>query len=867
MKEHNQFNQVIEEYLRELELHYKTKPLTLVCQFAIVDGVFNVSQGVFTDDKNAYESHTFERIFQGKNPIITLWKNSTKSVNQLESDGSPNLDLPPYKEFKTGDHFYAVIDNGEQDFYQSFETDNLGNKRLSTDTDVTILLIGEFTRDKWYDWFLLPELGEEFYFANNVKLLKNEKGEVVISEINLKKVNDELKNVTTNSDYLILRSSIGEGYAWPKIIRSEDPRQNYNKVELDEKKLISKGIKYLQLTSETPMLLGSFYAIGRRILKDENDNELIDELRHLLPSQLLPATPDIINEITAPSDKFYWFEEGRISIGKEYKSWFKVLKENLLSNENHQLKNYGAIKFNDIDSAVLSAPDKPKTNSAGDEILVPQTYWDEWLIKKGSDTNKYKTFTPYAIPLIENKEGLVHDKLAKNAFILAHVVQLPVEYEAKVSYGLIKTAIGSIVKLILGKDIRYVTNNNTNRDSSNDLPLLAEHSLIELVHNGLMFSDEAGKTEAKKYMPLQVVTDDKPELYIGKNLGTFNIKIELTDELLIDGEIKNTKDLGKDEFLFNDETITRRNNKSYLIDRIIIQAIASTNIKVTAFDINNVAVGAMILNSNSKKTGSIIDWTTLIKTSEWESDETKDITPDVPDDAFIGPDEILIEDKTIEVAMTNFGQEENNLLYELNLYEEFKIQVPQSELTIEEFRNLYSIDLSYDIEIIEALVMPADNFLFDDTKTTSKSLLLENKQILNTDLNEGFEQNDENELIIGISNEDIAHLKVINNNVINSDGNIINFNLSTKYDKKYHVSWDNDWFVNYYLNNRNKPPIYSQPIFPALVHFSKTVGSLFFETLYYEIKPNGDRWIINSPAQRNHQKIKLRLKNIILSKK
>ena len=699
------YNLIDEEEKKQLELDFTHKHQILMCPFVIVDGVDSLTQGAYTTDPNRFKSASFDQVFQGRNPVIVIWKDSTQSINQKTPGGLPDFSKPAFKDFNVGETIPVLLNEAGETYFNSFDEDSRGNKRFSTSSDISIKFRGTFEREKWYDWYLFPELGEEFYYITTINILRDKAGLKTYTELSLKKVNDELEMVTTNADTLILRGTIGEEYAWPKVIPPENERQLWNDIILDPAKQIANGIKWLQLSSLEPMVLGSFYAWGRRIEEDEDGNKLITELRQLVPANLAQATPDPILGINAPSDKFYWLEQGRVSVGKEYKNWFGAMKENIISffgsDENNKVKNYGAIKIEDMETAVQSAPNITKKDEAGNIITVPQAYWDNWTIKavatiEYDGKEGYKTFTPYATERLQNRTYFAYDKLTRNIFVLSDIVTLPIEYESKISYGIVSAVVGGLKKIILGKDPLYL-DSATNRENTLDIPLMGEHSYIDFISGGLMESETG--TDSKKYLPLQLFSGDRPEVVTGKNINTFNIKIELSDEIYLNaGDVVpiETQHLGKNKTnYYNDDSTTKRSNVSYILDRIVVQGISLGDIKITAFNEHNQAVGAFTLNTNAKKTGSILDWTTVIKTSSWESDETQDVTPDVPAPGNVGP-------KETELFGFNVNKI-NNVPYNINgfldqsgdydLYEEFKLKNPDYEGTREEFLLTHSIKM------------------------------------------------------------------------------------------------------------------------------------------------------------------------------
>ena len=707
------YNQIDEEQRQLIEREFETKRQILLFPMVIVDGVDSISQGIYTKNPNRFKSASFENVFQGRNPVIVVWKNSTTSINQRTQGGEPDFSKPAFKDYKVGDYIPVILDADGETYFQSFSDDKNGNKRFSTTSTINIRLKGEFTREQWYEWQYFPELGEEFYYPEAITVYRDEEGVFAYTELTLKKVNDELEMITTNADTLILRSSPGEEYAWPKLSKTlitingaeqPDEKKLWQNVELDQD-ILSKvsGVKYLQLTSSEPMLLGSFYAFGRKIKTDDEGRKLILESSHLLPSEMVQALPDPILGTNIPSDKFYWMEQGRVSVGREYKNWWKTFTNALsgvfgMGGNKDSIKNYGAIRFPDISTATKSAPEKSKVDDMGNVIKVPQVYWDRWKIKARADITYsgrkgYKTMTPYSVERMQNTEAFLHDKLAKNVFILGSIVQIPIEYKSKIPKGLLSMTIGGIYKLIIGvKNLMF--NNKTDRLSDIDLPLLGESSYIDFISEGLMASGDAGNI-AKEYMPLQLFTEKRPEILTGKNINNLSVKIELTDTVEIKGTEIHTSQLGKNNTNYYDaDTKTVRTEGGYILDRIIIQGICMGNIKISAFDEANNPLAAFTFESNSKRTGSILEWSTMLKTSKWESDETKDITPKIPGPGFLGKKEARIPDYIFRKLNTTKPMVETETLeiMPLDLYDEFKKTNEKIVLTREEFLEKYSIE-------------------------------------------------------------------------------------------------------------------------------------------------------------------------------
>lgn len=726
------YHKIDEESKRELELEFKTKHQFLMCPFVLVDGVDDITQGIYANDSERFKSRSLERVFEGRNPVIALWKNSTKTKMQYTEGGIPDYDKLPYKEFSVGDYFPVIIEPNGETYYSSFRDDVNGNKRWSTDSTIVVKLNQELTRDEWYDFYLFPELGEELYFVQSISISRDASGKFAVTELTLKKVNDELENVTTNSSTLLLLSSPGEEYAWPKVVYldeletssrengDEDGNTNtalWNELVLDESKLIPSGVRYLQLSSLEPMLLGSFYAWGRPIGDEDRDgNRYLEEPRHLLPADCVPAVADPIVGINAPSDKFLWIEKGSMKIGKEYADWMSSIKEKVTGllgwgETNNQIKNYGAIKVDDIKTAIESAPDKTKQDSSGGDITVSQTYWDDWIIAaqatiETDDSPGYKTYSPYSGDRILNGTAPLAQKLSRNIFIYSNVVTLPVEYEAKVPFSFVNMVVGFFRKLILGKDGQYLSDNSTNRDAHLDLPLVAEHSYLNLIYTGLM-DGGAGEADTKTYLPLQLFSGDRPEILTGKNINTFNIKISLTDKILKDdGTTITTNQLGVDGLNYFDHTmVPQETDTAYMLDRVIVQGVAMGDIKITAFNSQNQSVGSFICNTNSKRTGSILDWTTVIKLSEWETDETLDLTPDIPDATNKGLNDTYIDDIVFTGEIKSSNSDSTKYDIDLtteantNLYELWKEQNEEADETFDEFMRYHTITFDVDIEL------------------------------------------------------------------------------------------------------------------------------------------------------------------------
>lgn len=656
------YNSINESFKAEIERLFEREKRVIMCEFDIIQGAENITQGYTTDGDDSYKSASFKKLFDGQQPILVIWTNSTFAVPDLDEEGKPVL--PVKKEFKIGT-FYEVISD-RPTFTQSFSHDKTKNLIFSTDSSITIKFKGEFKREQFYKFYLFPEYGDEFYFIDYVNYFIDDLGVIIHSELTLKKVNDELENIATHQDILIMRSTPGENYAWPLLVdklydldKSDEEQykkdllvrndllysiENANSDEekidlentfienninplvkdviLDEDKLqSSRGIKSIQITSTEPMLLGSVYAIGRPVNSDE-----IEEPRHLLASKFLPPTVDKILGLNSPSDKFYYMKDSKIMLGKEYKNWWKNFKANVVG-ENLQIKNYGVIKDSNPEETVLTAPNK---KDAADND-VPQSIWDDWIIKNDGAQMNYTTFSPYANGDIVVEEGATfeaHNLLSLNTFLFSHIIKLPVEFDVRVPYSLFNLTIGAFRKLFLGMDAGLFTTTGK-RASFTKLPLFGEYSYLTMIYDGFTNTDSS----KSGFIPLSAYSNKREKSLYGNNQSSTTIKIELSDEVFIDGKTKiNTVDLGKeDKNRYNTKTIVATTNTGYYIDDIVIQAITQSDFKITLFDVANQPIKSLTIQSNNKKTQSFTDWTTIIKLSQWVSDKTfPDSTPIVP---------------------------------------------------------------------------------------------------------------------------------------------------------------------------------------------------------------------------------------------
>lgn len=682
----------------------------------------DITQGVYSDDPNKELSDTFQRFINTQEPIIVNWVGSSYVEPQLTEGGVIDYNKEPFKRYQVGQTLDVVL---VREGYAVSIIDSQQSKTYVEDSTIVIRLNIPISQESLYKLFLLPELNSSFYYITNIEVFRTENDELIYYEIVLNRIEDNLniKDVKTTIFY----GSPGEEYAYPLITYNEE-FNDYPEVSLDPDKLIATPIKYIQVTTTDPTMLGSFYAWGRRVSEDEEGNKYISEQRVLLPAKALQAETDPIFGINAPSDKYVWSTDSGITIGKEYKHWWAQWKEQILDKFNSdKVTNYGALHMFDINDAVNSAPNHTVTNDTGQEVTVDQPYWDDWVPSNNNEIT-YNTLSPYSEQVLENNPlDSIEDKLAKNVFINFDKVTLPLEYEEKVPAGLVNSTIGLFKKLILGIPAKIFGTNYTDRNVNAPIPLLLERTYVQLTYAGIMVAD-TGKGDANEYIPLTLYTDERPTIITGKNVNTMNLKIELTDEVLIDGtNVVNTADLGKEGTnYYNIATKVKQTTIGYLIDNIVVQGITIGKYKFTYFDTNNNPIASMIINSNSKKTNSLVDWSSVINTTKWDDPNIVDLTPEIPGSIY-APNEFIPADinviNIIPDPYLSINHYENykwslTVNYIFDLFDFLKTTYPEQfgALTATDFVNLYQ--LSYTAQVVTKTVQYVSEEQYYSSVTT-----------------------------------------------------------------------------------------------------------------------------------------------------
>ena len=105
----NNYNQVEEESLRALEEEFNTKPNIAIMPYRVVAGVDDISKGVYTNNIDGFKDDQFERFFNGQNPIIVLWKDSTKAIYQVSPGGITLKEKNAYKDYSRGEVLYGLL--------------------------------------------------------------------------------------------------------------------------------------------------------------------------------------------------------------------------------------------------------------------------------------------------------------------------------------------------------------------------------------------------------------------------------------------------------------------------------------------------------------------------------------------------------------------------------------------------------------------------------------------------------------------------------------------------------------------------------------------------------------------------------------
>lgn len=624
--------------------------------FSIIQGEYDIVGGSIFNSPVKADETTLEKLFTGENSVIASWDNSR--ILKLREDFpeedylnciEENLDFSTCpvpndftKKFQVGDL---------EDFYlleESYGLEGKGSGTVESTSRIKLLSKEPINTQNIWKLRVFPSLNNFFYrlVKDSAVVIRDTSNNVIAVEYEFEKIS-KIKNNQDIEQYIQLGSSIGEGYAWPKVETRKDFNGNeIHTIKLDADRLKNKPIKYMQVDFEDPASICYVASIGRPSTQGTVENEKFDEPRFLVPSRFFQQDGNKIAGNVAPSDNFFFSKSSKITIQSGFQNWVEKIQSKF--RPDSQKSWSGVITDNIKETVEFSLSSIGEDNII--DIDLANKYWDQTNYAIAEDI-PYNALSYY----VDSEEGFTipagsvlkfEDLMTHNLFGFSSVLTLPLEYTESAPYSLAK--IGSILGAVLGATVSGGSalvastisavgggfvgsmvgfqNVKTNANLVNELKLFYPASSYTTLWNGIYGTGEADANKDNDIFPIDYFADDRESVLFGIEDGYTSIKTELSDKYITsEGEVKEIKDLGKD--IDNDtqpDNLWKGTNKvfnieedNYFIDSYIIAAISKTSLYITYYDADNQPVQTIRTITTSKRTGNQRNWTTIGRTSNW----------------------------------------------------------------------------------------------------------------------------------------------------------------------------------------------------------------------------------------------------------
>ncbi len=581
-----------------------------ICPFNVILGTTNSSEiGLFEENYNPADFGSFEKIFSGKDSVLTVWHNSTKATKKQD------IDKFLTKEFNVGDYKKGVLVDSTTNI--SFSASQEDNDFISQKSIKSIVLRFEGwkpTEADIFKFYILPNSNTDnlFYISSITEFNNPQNNKIEYVEINFINLTIELaKSGRAISNYPQF-SAPGEGYAFPLIQEEE--------LVVDPIKLTDRPIDEVQIEFFGATIISGITIMGRRVgLIKEGDNWVNQnkvEAPHLLvPFKMKTPDPSDISKTSAAESNYYVIVNGSIDLLALWDDW----KEQVATSYDlTKTKNYEGVIITDKVKTLKSNNDSTKndlwnTYTIDYSDVIPPAQNTSFFFDKDIDFSSLRNIS-------------ITTFLMFNSLFYLDTERLPISITETTTWTFKNIPIiGAFLNLLtLGLPIGW-------KDSDIKLPAkklngLIPTALYDYGANGTIIS-----TQGALAMELfRNETGDSVGALIGTNNITTALKFELTD-LINQNGIKNTVDLGQEgtagwKLNQNGRPASPQLTikEGYAIDLINIKAIGKMDYKITAYS-NGANIYSSKYQSKSKFSGATREWSNTIKLSNWTEINNKTI--------------------------------------------------------------------------------------------------------------------------------------------------------------------------------------------------------------------------------------------------
>ncbi len=715
-----------------------------IFQFDFRSGVSLISNFGEINNLNIdyYESNFtyIANVFTGKEPILINWVDSCLAKNSEQSPNEFEMET-----FIGWTRIAKIINiTSSTDIGKNASDETLLNMTSDMTIEVEINANNQFniTGDQeivdelslWDDFdelrderrlYILPTIQKNtlFFISNHTKTWENGHW---IHNITFSTLRDKLqKSGRALEQYVNYGLSIGGWFTYP-LVKETD---NGFRIEMDETTENRSPINCASVKYFGNIGLNNVVFFGRPVLRKDylQHKHIIRPSRALFFYEYIPLQDYSIDKLIASSNNLSLIEGGELQIVYTKNGFDEKLNTGLENTK--QLDNQGQLTFNTQRTPFYSKDGNIEyytgnniSNTALRSIIpyyntdltwgstdIDYDIWSNWFL--GTPTIKQKT------------DDNFWERMKDNFFIFSQNISLAVSRWSTTNYYMKDIPLLGKVFNIFGLG-NISLDTKEDKQTMNDLNLFVDTYTLNAFNLYNLKTTEDGKNG----LMLSVFnnTDDMNKLFGGGN-RTLKIDGWITDNLLhkTHGDYKNTIYIGQyhDENGNNFDTNGNRFKVEdykpvapiytggdndvigYEIDLVSTQALFMGDIRIGFFNVMSYGgnygvqepIASILTQSQSKYSGSILDWTTTYKTNGYDNEilfETtpatypRAITPKVLSDWK--PENYRLTDfdkNTIDIFWENWGvdisdrKEYNRLRFNNNITQWDYSQVSGSNLT------------------------------------------------------------------------------------------------------------------------------------------------------------------------------------------
>ena len=619
-----------------------------VFPYKLRSGYLNRTESGYVWSDDEVDEHTFfQKLITGKDNINVVWENSTtltkpKGVNRY------------YYKFEVGKYYLGEIVGNEVFANTQFYDDELGQKNIKVNNTIVLHFVYNKENDEeqnfpnlrpfyvekedMFKLYKIPQLfGEEWMYISDVRYetIPND-NEIVGCFITFVSLNEQLSKSGRTIESYIHESAPNEPYAKPLLSEEKNEKgETIYCVKLDEnaKSFDRKMVKHIQVEIYGTNALSAITIIGRRLKKDEEGKPYFSTWQFLFPYSFIKPKTYNLEKTSTPSNNFYIFPNCELEFTKSInwiEQWKKV-SDVVATNSFTGILKIGSSK--DWSGEVHNS--NPINTSS---TVINGLHYDYWSFawKPFRDIIVAQQFNltkdnPYCVNnLWFTQDDSFLDILIKNSFIYWQQLELPLGFAMTKPYKLSNFPIFGGMVSALGGDRTLLS--NTARKKTIPICCIIDCAAATCGANILVGGE--GSVDIKN-IPLSFFGGEEVPKFLGVDVCNTTLCFSLT-HLLVDNNGKewDTSYLGqltnenleplfddvKKPFQYDGTQKTKDSEEGYIIDKVIIQGLIKSDIKITFFDKDEELANPLWttkVQSQGKYTNSLRNWTTEITTGCW----------------------------------------------------------------------------------------------------------------------------------------------------------------------------------------------------------------------------------------------------------